>query len=269
MAPLTRASPSRDNSSGLLEYVSPTRLNTWLTCPLKFRLRYVDGIEEPTPPSLFLGKRVHNGLEFFYRHRQNGRHLSAVVTGLFSCAHLNHSNRWRIAMNQRDKNKSGQKAESERLQLAKDLALLAVEFIRRARPTKDNSSNVSRIYLAITAARRELPIQPRVTSVQGNPTMLDSRQLASIRAALRYWQDEMAPHGPDIAHHYFSESDESPLSPEEVADLIVTLESCVIRPIKIDPETGRIWQDDVSMGEISSRGRTLEGIILWPGSQAG
>jgi ATP-dependent exoDNAse (exonuclease V) beta subunit len=44
---------------------------------LKFKIRYVDRIKEPTSPSLFLGKRVHDGLEFFYRHRQDGQHIAA------------------------------------------------------------------------------------------------------------------------------------------------------------------------------------------------
>ena len=78
IATITRAGRARDDSSGLLDYVSPTRLNTWLSCPLKFKLRYVEGIKEPTSPSLFLGKRVHDGLEFFYRHRQDGDHRSAT-----------------------------------------------------------------------------------------------------------------------------------------------------------------------------------------------
>ncbi|QDU74650.1 PD-(D/E)XK nuclease superfamily protein [Bremerella volcania] len=78
IATLTRASPARDNNSGLLDYVSPTRLNTWVSCPLKFKLRYVDGIKEPTSPSLFLGKRVHAGLEFFYRQIQAGENVTSA-----------------------------------------------------------------------------------------------------------------------------------------------------------------------------------------------
>jgi putative RecB family exonuclease len=53
-------------------YVSPSRLNCWMSCPLKFKLRYLDGIRTPTTPALFLGKMVHAGLETFYRHRQLG-----------------------------------------------------------------------------------------------------------------------------------------------------------------------------------------------------
>ena len=73
---LTR--PTSEIRTGLFDYISPTRLNTWLSCPLKFKLRYVHGIKQPTSPSLFLGKRVHDALEFFYRHRQDGQHVSAA-----------------------------------------------------------------------------------------------------------------------------------------------------------------------------------------------
>ncbi len=58
--------------NGVWDYVSPSRLNLWLRCPLAFKLRYIDGIISPTTPSLFLGKMVHFGLEIFYRHRQLG-----------------------------------------------------------------------------------------------------------------------------------------------------------------------------------------------------
>ena len=61
--------------AGLRDYISPSRLNLWLKCPLAFKLRYVNGIRSPTTPALFLGKRVHQGLEIFYRHRQLGIQL--------------------------------------------------------------------------------------------------------------------------------------------------------------------------------------------------
>ena len=64
--------------AGLRDYISPSRLNLWLKCPLAFKLRYVDGIRSPTTPALFLGKRVHQGLEIFYRHRQLGIQLESA-----------------------------------------------------------------------------------------------------------------------------------------------------------------------------------------------
>ena len=57
---------------GIWAYVSPSRLGKWLTCPLAFKLQYLEGIRQPTTPSLFLGKVVHAGLEAFYRHRHLG-----------------------------------------------------------------------------------------------------------------------------------------------------------------------------------------------------
>lgn len=65
----------QERSSDVWSYISPSRLNTWLKCPVAFKLRYIDGIRSPTTPSLFLGKAVHTGLECFYRHKQVGVNL--------------------------------------------------------------------------------------------------------------------------------------------------------------------------------------------------
>ena len=73
-----------ERSTDVLAYVSPSRLNTWLRCPLAFKLRYVDGIRSRISPSMFVGKIVHSRLEHFYRHRQLGIAVptSDVVDGL-------------------------------------------------------------------------------------------------------------------------------------------------------------------------------------------
>jgi putative RecB family exonuclease len=68
---LDRHSPA-ERQGGVWVYVSPSRLSCWLACPLKFKLRYLEGLRTPTTPALFLGKVVHGGLEIFYRHRQLG-----------------------------------------------------------------------------------------------------------------------------------------------------------------------------------------------------
>ena len=59
-------------AGGIWDYVSPSRLGLWLRCSLAFRFRYIDGIEVPTSPSLFLGKMVHLGLRWYYEARQAG-----------------------------------------------------------------------------------------------------------------------------------------------------------------------------------------------------
>ena len=67
-----------ERRGGVWDYISPSRLNLWLRCPLAFRAKYIDGIIPPPTPSLFVGKRVHDALEVFYRHR----HLGVVDFGV-------------------------------------------------------------------------------------------------------------------------------------------------------------------------------------------
>jgi putative RecB family exonuclease len=62
--------PTRHAPSGLLDYVSPSRLNLWLKCPLAFQLKYVEGLRTPTSPAQLVGKTVHRALERYYRRRQ-------------------------------------------------------------------------------------------------------------------------------------------------------------------------------------------------------
>lgn len=66
-----------DRSGSVWDYLSASRLALWAKCPLAFKFRYVDGIRTPTTASMFLGHRVHAGLEFYYRHRQVGDLLKA------------------------------------------------------------------------------------------------------------------------------------------------------------------------------------------------
>ena len=63
-------------SGGVWDYVSASRLNLWLKCPLAFRIRYIDGIRSPTTPALFVGKQTHDALEVHYRNLQLGNVLS-------------------------------------------------------------------------------------------------------------------------------------------------------------------------------------------------
>ncbi|MEI8375747.1 MAG: PD-(D/E)XK nuclease family protein [Planctomycetota bacterium] len=64
-----------ERHSGFDSYISPSRLNCWLSCPRKFAFRYIDGICTPSSPSMFLGKVVHFAMEANYRHLQLGVRL--------------------------------------------------------------------------------------------------------------------------------------------------------------------------------------------------
>jgi len=48
------------------DYISPSRLNLWMKCPLAFRRKYIDGLETPSSPSLFVGKVTHEVLDAVY-----------------------------------------------------------------------------------------------------------------------------------------------------------------------------------------------------------
>lgn len=69
---------AQERKADVWSYVSASRLNTWLRCPLAFKLQYIDGMRTPSSPSLFIGKVVHASLECFYRHRQLGVALDTV-----------------------------------------------------------------------------------------------------------------------------------------------------------------------------------------------
>jgi len=58
-------------------YISPSRLNLWLKCPRAFRLRYLDGIDTPPTPSLFVGKVTHDVLDGIYRCAMVGAYTTA------------------------------------------------------------------------------------------------------------------------------------------------------------------------------------------------
>ncbi len=67
--------PQQRRQGGAWDYISASRLNLWLKCPLAFALRYVHGVKTPKSPALFLGSQVHSGLELWYRHRHLGMEI--------------------------------------------------------------------------------------------------------------------------------------------------------------------------------------------------
>ena len=71
----TQFNTTKTINADVTPYVSASRLNLWLRCPLAYRLRYIDGIITPSTPNMFLGKMVHRALEFYYGYRQRGVRL--------------------------------------------------------------------------------------------------------------------------------------------------------------------------------------------------
>jgi len=52
--------------------LSQTQIRAFQTCPMKWKLSYVDRRKEPPSPPLTFGSAVHSGLEVFYRDRISG-----------------------------------------------------------------------------------------------------------------------------------------------------------------------------------------------------
>lgn len=64
--------------------------------------------------------------------------------------------------------------------------------------------------------------------------MLGIRELATVRAALAYWRDEMCPHGIEAMRAYFDHPDTDPLTASEVAELQGSLSLVALRFVLLD-----------------------------------
>ena len=69
--------------------------------------------------------------------------------------------------------------------------------------------------------------------------MLTPHQVvAVIRAALLFWQEEIAIHEPGVGYSYWHEQPYDPLSPDEVAELRRHLG--FVKYVQVNPDTGRL-----------------------------
>lgn len=74
---------------------------------------------------------------------------------------------------------------------------------------------------------------------------MNERAIATILAALQYWQEEMCPHGPATMQFYLPPEQSAPLAKEEIDQLRQDLANWVVRRIRYvlcDP-TGSTLQD--------------------------
>ncbi|MCD0462163.1 hypothetical protein [Roseiconus lacunae] len=63
--------------------------------------------------------------------------------------------------------------------------------------------------------------------------MLTTREAATIRAALRYWSEEMAPHGSSLSSAYFDQIVDRPMSPDEIKKLIEQFNAAQLRYLRL------------------------------------
>lgn len=73
--------------------------------------------------------------------------------------------------------------------------------------------------------------------------MLSRTDAAVIRAALRYWSDEIVPGGKELGQHYVDEEIGEMLSPNEVESLIRRFRWESLLSVEVDSESGLIESD--------------------------
>ena len=89
---LTQFLQEEQQTGQIWDYVSPSRLNLWLKCPLAFRKRYIDGEQTAPSSALFVGKVVHAVIAHVYRYRIAGQLCTAEDLPMFV------ADAWKLAM---------------------------------------------------------------------------------------------------------------------------------------------------------------------------
>ncbi len=98
--------------------------------------------------------------------------------------------------------------------------------------------------------------------------MLTPNHLATIRAALQYWEDEICPHGADAMQPYFDNPDAVPLSANETTQLRSILQDRFLRFVIYAPDRTIISSPTIfeTSGEAERQAAPEEGIaaVLLP-----
>lgn len=81
-----------DVKNPLPDYLSASSIQTFVQCPLKFKLSRVDKIQEPPTIQTLLGNFVHDVLEHFYTEVKPEERT--VVAARHSCTHVWTSGEW-------------------------------------------------------------------------------------------------------------------------------------------------------------------------------
>jgi len=85
--------------------------------------------------------------------------------------------------------------------------------------------------------------------------------IAVIRAALLFWQEEIAIHEPGIGYSYWQDQPYDPLSPDEVDELRRQLSFA--KYVQVDPETARLVTTEfLSAAELAASTIPLQAIAI-------
>lgn len=76
--------------------------------------------------------------------------------------------------------------------------------------------------------------------------MLTQHHLAVLRAALKYFSEELLPHGQDVMRHYFDDAGDADVTTTEIQSLLRFLQWCELKYSLYDPATDRLNQTDLT-----------------------
>lgn len=173
--PETRADP--------LEYVSPSRLKSYLTCSLRFYFEKVLALPRPVSPALHLGKAVHAALQAFNKARWRNQDCSvdtvlAAYGEAFQLEESDHPVDWKDPKQQADTEAKG--------------AAVVSAFLASGVHANDDKPGGVEVRLEAKRPDLPLPILGIVDLVKADGTPVDYKTVASTpNMELEGWLHEL------------------------------------------------------------------------------
>jgi hypothetical protein len=94
--------------------------------------------------------------------------------------------------------------------------------------------------------------------------MIAERDLATTRAALAYWRDEMSPHGLDAQAPYFDDEGANPLTGDEIDRLREGLRTASLRRARfVGPHALRLLPREEGISALAA-GEGLPAVLIPP-----
>jgi hypothetical protein len=84
--------------------------------------------------------------------------------------------------------------------------------------------------------------------------MLTTREVATIRAALTFWLEEITPH--DVSAAYFDRAIERPMSAEEIRELIAQMDEQQLRYLLLETSGSDVQPYFLSESDLSEETRS-------------
>jgi putative RecB family exonuclease len=175
--------PVVEQGSDPLEYVSVSRLKSFLTCRLKFYFEKVAAIKKSTTPSLHFGKAIHAALQHYNKARWRNEDASGPsVIQAFNLAFATPENGETVRWDD---------AEQPAELVTKGEALLKAFLASNVHPRADKPAGVE-VKMHAELSNLALPLLGVIDLVKGNYSTCDYKTVASTPdVQAETWQHEL------------------------------------------------------------------------------